>query len=131
MLLFKKKLSLFKKVDELATLTGADVGVLLSSPSGKAYSHGSTSIEKIIDKFLKWKLDNPQIDDQADMEKLDVFKAFDDIREELQVGAIGDYQATIGKIKKEAKNSVLIEPLKFDLNVVPELDEGESSELIE
>ncbi|KAJ8550014.1 hypothetical protein K7X08_033721 [Anisodus acutangulus] len=73
----KRKLSLFKKVDELSTLTEEDVGVLFFSPSGKPYSHGSTSIEKLTDKFLEWKLNNPQ--DQAGVGKLHVFQEFDDL----------------------------------------------------
>ncbi|XP_059315747.1 agamous-like MADS-box protein AGL29 [Lycium ferocissimum] len=147
----KRKASLFKKADELSTLAEADVGVFLFSPSGKPYSYGSISIEKIIDKFLQWKLDNPQLD----VAKSNVFQAFDNICEELQVVneeeesrkrrfkiLYPDSEIPPGKhrleqlvalklqldnIKKEAKSYILAERSKFDLNVVPKPDEGESS----
>ncbi|KAK4356270.1 hypothetical protein RND71_025241 [Anisodus tanguticus] len=153
----KRKKSLFKKVDELSILVGADVGVILSSPSEKMYSHGSTSIEKIIDKFFEWKRDNSQIDDQANLGKSNVFHAFDDLHEELQV--LNEQQKSrkrryrilypgseissdkhrleqlvaiklrLDEIKKEAKSYMLAERLKFDLNVVPEANEGEDYEI--
>ncbi|XP_049406370.1 agamous-like MADS-box protein AGL61 [Solanum stenotomum] len=75
----KRKKGLLKK----ATLTRADVGVLLFSPSGKTYSCGSTSIEKIIDKFLELKLDDLQ-HDHAAVGKSNVFEAFEDLRKEVQ-----------------------------------------------
>ncbi|KAK4347888.1 hypothetical protein RND71_034227 [Anisodus tanguticus] len=145
----KRKLSLFKKVDELSTLSGADVGVLLFSPSGKLYFHGSTSIEKLTDKFLEWKLNNPQ-----DVEKSNVFHTFDDLCKEFQIADEEEenrkrryrilypdseippnrqrleqlvvFKLRLDEIKKEAKNNILAERSKFDLNVVPEPDEGES-----
>ncbi|KAK4350002.1 hypothetical protein RND71_029315 [Anisodus tanguticus] len=79
----KRKKSLFKKANELSTLTGADVGVLLISPSGKPYSYGSTSIENIIDKFLEMKLADRQRD-YADLGKSYVFEAFEDLSKQLQ-----------------------------------------------
>ncbi|KAK4360635.1 hypothetical protein RND71_019587 [Anisodus tanguticus] len=149
----KRKLSLFKKVDELSTLTGADVGVLFFSPSGKPYSHSSTSIEKLIDKFLEWKLNNPR--DQAGVGKLHVFQAFDDLCKESQIAdeeeenrkrryrilypdseippnkhrlkQLVSLKLRSDEIKKEVKSNILTELSKFDLNVVPKLDEGESS----
>ncbi|KAG5621322.1 hypothetical protein H5410_006540 [Solanum commersonii] len=79
----KRKLSLFKKINEFSALTEANVVVLLFSPSGKPYSYGNTSIEKITDKFFKWKLNNSHVVDQADGDKSNVFQAFDDLAEEL------------------------------------------------
>ncbi|XP_060195419.1 agamous-like MADS-box protein AGL29 [Lycium barbarum] len=81
----KRKMSLFKNVDELSAMTGVDGGALLFSPSGKAHYHGSTSIEKLTNKFLEWKRDNLQISDQANVGKSNVFHAFDDLHEELQI----------------------------------------------
>ncbi|XP_055822135.1 agamous-like MADS-box protein AGL29 [Solanum dulcamara] len=151
----KRKLSLFKKANEFSTLTGADVGILLISPSGKPYSYGSTSIEKITDKFLEWKLENPHVVDQADGGKTNVFRVFDDLREELQImnekeksrkirnkilhpnletspdkhrlEKLVELKLRLENIKMEAKNNILAEPFKFDMNVVPNQDEGESS----
>ncbi|XP_055803489.1 agamous-like MADS-box protein AGL29 [Solanum dulcamara] len=146
----KRKLSLFKKAHEFSTLTGADVGVLLLSPSGKPYSYGSTSIETITDKFLAWKLNNSQDVDQANRGKSNVFQAFDDLCEELKflnenkksqkmsrkilhpdseispdkqrLEQLVALKLRLEEIKKEAKG------YKFDLNVDPEPNEGESSE---
>ncbi|XP_060195597.1 agamous-like MADS-box protein AGL29 [Lycium barbarum] len=81
----KRKQSLFRQANELSTLTGKDVGVLLVSPSGKPYSYGSTSIANIIDKFLVWKINNPQVVDQPDVGKSYVFQAFNDLCNESQV----------------------------------------------
>lgn len=78
----KRKKGLFKKADEYSNLTGANVGVLLISPSGRPYSYGSTSIENITDKFLELKLDNHQRD-HADLDKSNVFEAFEDLRKEV------------------------------------------------
>ncbi|XP_059294830.1 agamous-like MADS-box protein AGL29 [Lycium ferocissimum] len=153
----KRKKSLFKIVDGLSTMSGANIGALLFSPSGKAYSHSSTSIEEIIDKYLEWKRDNSQIDDQANVDKSNVFHAFDDLREELQVlneqeksrkmrykilhpGAeiphdkhrseqLVAIKLRLDELIKEAKSCVLAERLKFDLNVVLGPDEGESSRI--
>ncbi|XP_059294946.1 agamous-like MADS-box protein AGL29 [Lycium ferocissimum] len=146
----KRKQSLFMKADKLSTLMGADVGVLLFSPSGKTYSYGSTSIENIINRFLEWRLDNPHVVDQPD-----VGKAFDDLYEEFQVvnekkesrkrryeilyhgseipsdkhrlEQLVALKLRLDKIKKDAKNNILAERAKLDLNVVPDLYEGESS----
>uniref|UniRef100_A0A0V0I333 Putative ovule protein n=1 Tax=Solanum chacoense TaxID=4108 RepID=A0A0V0I333_SOLCH len=52
----KRKNTLFQQANKLAAMSGADVGVLLFSPSGKPCSNGSTSIEEIIDKYFKVKL---------------------------------------------------------------------------
>ncbi|CAN4090582.1 unnamed protein product [Withania somnifera] len=81
----KRKLSLFRKADELSTMMGADVGVLLLSPTGKPYSYSSTSIEKITERFLEWKLNNSQVVGQTDGEKSNVFQAFDNLYEEIQI----------------------------------------------
>ncbi|TMW80661.1 hypothetical protein EJD97_017126, partial [Solanum chilense] len=56
----KRKKTLFEDAKKFATQTGADVGVMLFSPGGKSYSGGSTSIENIIENFLKMKVEDPQ-----------------------------------------------------------------------
>ncbi|KAL5773704.1 hypothetical protein ACOSQ2_013628 [Xanthoceras sorbifolium] len=48
----KRKSGIYKKASELATLTGAQVGVLVFSQSGKPYSFGHPSIEAISNRFL-------------------------------------------------------------------------------
>ncbi|WMV47030.1 hypothetical protein MTR67_040415 [Solanum verrucosum] len=51
----KRKKTLFQDANKFATQTGANIGVMLFSPSGKPFSYGSTGIEEIIDTFLKVK----------------------------------------------------------------------------
>ncbi|KAM3325238.1 hypothetical protein P3S67_000363 [Capsicum chacoense] len=60
--LSKRKKGLYKKAKEYSTLTGVDVCVVLITANGKAHSYGSTSIEKITDKFLELKQDDRQSD---------------------------------------------------------------------
>ena len=48
----KRRSGIYKKASELSTLCGAEVGVLVFSPAGKAFSFGQPSIEKITNKVL-------------------------------------------------------------------------------
>ncbi|KAK4350005.1 hypothetical protein RND71_029318 [Anisodus tanguticus] len=146
----KRKKSLFKKADELSTLTGADVGVLLISPSDKPYSYGSTSIENITDKFLELKLADRQRD-HSNMGKSNVFEVFEDLYKQLQAPEekekdrvlrynimhrgsekphdkhmLVSIKLQMDEIKKETKGCVLAELLKSDLNVAPEPNEESS-----
>ncbi|WMV19662.1 hypothetical protein MTR67_013047 [Solanum verrucosum] len=41
----ERKIFLFQDATKFATQIGADVGVMLFSPTGKPYSYGSTNIE--------------------------------------------------------------------------------------
>ena len=56
----KEKKTLFEDAKKFATQTGADVAVMLFSPGGKPYSCGSTSVEDIIENFLKMKVADPR-----------------------------------------------------------------------
>ncbi|XP_055812050.1 agamous-like MADS-box protein AGL29 [Solanum dulcamara] len=94
----KRKKSLFKKANEYSTLTGAYVGVLFFSPSGKPYSYGSKGIEKITNKFLELKLDDRQRD-HADVGKSNVLEAFEDLCKEVQ--------ALIEKEKEHPRSNIL------------------------
>ncbi|KAM3341087.1 agamous-like MADS-box protein AGL29 [Capsicum galapagoense] len=81
--LSKRKKGLYKKAKKYSTLTGADVGVVLITPSGKPHFYRSTSIEKITDKFLELKQDDRQRD-HDDIGKSNVFETFEDLRKEVQ-----------------------------------------------
>ncbi|KAK2642656.1 hypothetical protein Ddye_024419 [Dipteronia dyeriana] len=48
----KRRSGIFKKASEIVTLTGAEIGVIVFSPSGKPYSFGHPSIEAISNRFL-------------------------------------------------------------------------------
>ncbi|KAK4709943.1 hypothetical protein R3W88_004456 [Solanum pinnatisectum] len=63
--------------------TGADVGVLmLFSPGGKSCSYGSTSIDEIIENFLKVKIEDHQRDYAKG--KSNGFETLEDLHKELQ-----------------------------------------------
>ncbi|KAJ4851201.1 Agamous-like MADS-box protein agl62 [Turnera subulata] len=48
----KRRSGLFKKASELATLCGAEVGIIVFSPGKKAFSFGHPSVENVVDRFL-------------------------------------------------------------------------------
>ncbi|XP_015160383.1 agamous-like MADS-box protein AGL29 [Solanum tuberosum] len=149
----KGKKTLFQDAEKLATRSGDEVGVMLFSPGGKPFSYGSTSIEEIIDKILKLKVEDHQRDHA---ESISIgFVALEDIHKELQ--ALNEKERRrilmykimhpvseipsdkhmeerkvammlrVKKILNETKSAILGEHLKFDLNVVPEPEEDESS----
>ncbi|XP_015165450.1 agamous-like MADS-box protein AGL29 [Solanum tuberosum] len=78
----KRKKTLFQDANKFATQTGTYVGVMLFSPSGKSCSYGSTSIEEIIDKFLKVKQKDRKCDYAEG--KSNGFEALEDLHKELQ-----------------------------------------------
>ncbi len=49
----KRRSGIYKKASEMVTLCGAEVGVLIFSPSGKPYSFGHPSVESVANRFLK------------------------------------------------------------------------------
>ncbi|KAJ4703824.1 putative Mads box protein [Melia azedarach] len=48
----KRRSGIYKKASELVTLTGAEVGVVVFSPSGKPFSFGHPSIEAVANRFI-------------------------------------------------------------------------------
>lgn len=48
----KRKSGIYKKASELTTLCGAEVGVVIFSPSGKPFSFAHPSIDSISNRFL-------------------------------------------------------------------------------
>ncbi|CAK9184104.1 unnamed protein product [Ilex paraguariensis] len=56
----KRKASLFKKANELCTLTGAQVAIIVFSPGGKPFSFGHPSVDTITNRFLnQWPMSVP------------------------------------------------------------------------
>ncbi|KAL1194169.1 Agamous-like MADS-box protein AGL29 [Cardamine amara subsp. amara] len=47
----KRRLGLFKKASELATLCNAEVGIVVFSPGNKPYSFGKPDFDLIADRF--------------------------------------------------------------------------------
>ncbi|KAA0052555.1 agamous-like MADS-box protein AGL62 [Cucumis melo var. makuwa] len=54
----KRRSGIYKKASELATLCGAEVGVVVFSPAGKPFSFAHPCIETIANKFLNDKNKN-------------------------------------------------------------------------
>ncbi|WMV22213.1 hypothetical protein MTR67_015598 [Solanum verrucosum] len=150
----KRKNTLFQQANKLATMSGADVGVLLFSPSGKPCSNGSTSIEEIIDKYFKVKLEESQ---HVYVEgKSNGFEVLEDFHKELEALEEKEkkrklmykimhpgleipqdkhmveqklaMKLRLKKVLEETKSAILTEHLKIDLNVAREPEEDESSE---
>ncbi|KAL9433247.1 hypothetical protein AB3S75_028135 [Citrus x aurantiifolia] len=48
----KRRQGLFKKAQEYANITGSQIAILVFSPAGNPYVHGSPSFDAVIDKFL-------------------------------------------------------------------------------
>lgn len=48
----KRRTGLFKKANELATLCGAEVAIVVFSPGGKPFSFGHPNVESLADRFL-------------------------------------------------------------------------------
>ncbi|KAK4737537.1 hypothetical protein R3W88_001234 [Solanum pinnatisectum] len=78
----KSKKTLLQDAEKLANRSGDEVGVILFSPGGKPFSCGSTSIEDIIDKFLKGKLEDRQRD-HAEGKPIG-FEELEDLHKELK-----------------------------------------------
>ena len=50
----KRRSGLFKKASELCTLCGANVAIIVFSPTGKVFSFGHSNVETIVDRFLTY-----------------------------------------------------------------------------
>ncbi|XP_044495088.1 agamous-like MADS-box protein AGL61 [Mangifera indica] len=48
----KRRSGIYKKANELVTLTGANIGIVMFSPTGKAFSFGHPSIEVVANRFM-------------------------------------------------------------------------------
>ncbi|KAA8545734.1 hypothetical protein F0562_020815 [Nyssa sinensis] len=48
----KRRSGIFKKANELSTLCGAQVGIIVFSPGNKAFSFGHPGVESVVDRFL-------------------------------------------------------------------------------
>ncbi|XP_022146674.1 agamous-like MADS-box protein AGL61 [Momordica charantia] len=58
----KRRSGIYKKASELATLCGAEVGVVVFSPAGKPFSFAHPSIESVANKFIN---ETPQPNDNT------------------------------------------------------------------
>ncbi|XP_015079024.1 agamous-like MADS-box protein AGL29 [Solanum pennellii] len=78
----QRKNTLLQDAEKLAKQSGYEVGVMLFSPGGKPFSCASTSIEDIIGKFLKGKLEDHQ---RYHVEVKSIgFEELEDLRKDLQ-----------------------------------------------
>uniref|UniRef100_A0A3Q7I655 Uncharacterized protein n=1 Tax=Solanum lycopersicum TaxID=4081 RepID=A0A3Q7I655_SOLLC len=118
---------------------------------GKPYSCGSTSIEDIIENFLKMKVEDPRLH-YAEGES-NGFEELKDLHKKLQTCNEKEkkrilmhkilhpgseipqdkhmeeqklaLKLRVEKMKKETHDSILMEHLKFDLNVAPDPEDEE------
>ncbi|KAM7250577.1 hypothetical protein ACFE04_022460 [Oxalis oulophora] len=92
----KRKAGIFKKASELATLCGAEVGILIFSPTGKSFSYGHPSIEEIGNKYFNM---NPPRNDNNN--------TYVDSNRRLKVNEmiqeINDLEAKLDEEKEKAK----------------------------
>jgi hypothetical protein len=49
----KRRSGIYKNASELVVLTGAEITVIVFSPSGKPLSFGHPSVESVINRFLE------------------------------------------------------------------------------
>ncbi|KAK4857573.1 hypothetical protein QYF36_002871 [Acer negundo] len=49
----KRRQGLFKKASEYAAKTGSQVAILVFSPAGKPYMHGSPCFDTVVQKFMQ------------------------------------------------------------------------------
>ncbi|CAN1122457.1 Agamous-like MADS-box protein AGL62 [Linum perenne] len=56
----KRRGGIYRKVNELVTLTDCDIGFLVFSPTGKAYSFGDPSFDYIANRFMGHEQPEPQ-----------------------------------------------------------------------
>ncbi|TMW87392.1 hypothetical protein EJD97_020015 [Solanum chilense] len=108
----KRTKTLFEDTKKFATQTGADVGAMLFSADAKPYSCGSTSVEDIIEKFLKMKVEDLRRH-HAEGESNEIPQ--DKHMEEQKLAL----KLRVEKIKKQ-KQFYFDGASKFDSNVAPE-----------
>ncbi|XP_004294548.1 PREDICTED: agamous-like MADS-box protein AGL62 [Fragaria vesca subsp. vesca] len=61
----KRRNGLFKKAHEIATLCGAEVGIVVFSPGGKPFSFGHPNVDSVADRFLNREEDEDNTDDRG------------------------------------------------------------------
>lgn len=48
----KRRNGLFKKANDLATLCGLEIAIVVFSPGGKAFSFGNPNVDDVVDRYL-------------------------------------------------------------------------------
>ncbi|KAK4713389.1 hypothetical protein R3W88_019296 [Solanum pinnatisectum] len=126
----KRCIDLFKKANELCTLRGAYVAVVIFSSSNKVYSCGHPSIELIVDKFLG---ENPQPDSDAPNPTIVAHQNVnvDKINNELnKLENSPEQQKKHGEALQALRNELPYEQLNFsDLKKFSELLEAANEEV--
>ncbi|PIA64173.1 hypothetical protein AQUCO_00201450v1 [Aquilegia coerulea] len=90
----KRRTGLFKKASELCILCGADIAIIVSSPSQKIYTFGHPSVDSVVDRFLN--------QDDHHMSAL----GHDQQQQQIQ------YIEILGQLEAEKKRGEIIEQLK-------------------
>lgn len=107
----KRRNGLFKKANDLATLCGLEIAIVVFSPGGKAFSFGHPNVEDVIDRYLNHESEPIPPAREAGMiekeneELLDLIKQ---LQLEKRRGEI------LEKEMKSKEESIKIEDLNFD-----------------
>ncbi|XP_054786895.1 uncharacterized protein LOC129293116 [Prosopis cineraria] len=79
----KRKAGLFKKADQLCTLTGAEVALMVFSPGGKPYTFGSPDVNTVIQRYKSQVRPSPRMEQlQAELNEILEQLAYEDKRAE-------------------------------------------------
>ncbi|OIT38382.1 PREDICTED: agamous-like MADS-box protein AGL29 [Nicotiana attenuata] len=130
----KTKAVIFKRAHELSITTGAEVGLLIFSPSGKPYTYGSPhNFNAIADRFLKQKLYDSE-NHYSDVVESNSNKEFERLM--IQKEKLEKLLDIIQEIQNRSTtgNSIALHPssseehcVMNDLTVVGDLDDEETS----
>ncbi|OWM89378.1 agamous-like MADS-box protein AGL61 [Punica granatum] len=78
----KRRSGIYKKASELVSMCGAEVGVIVFSPTGKPFSFGHPSVQTVTDKFLGRNIPPPaqnrlqQLFDASEKIRMDIYNYF-------------------------------------------------------
>nr|XP_009626530.1 MADS-box protein AGL71-like [Nicotiana tomentosiformis]XP_016455412.1 PREDICTED: MADS-box protein AGL71-like [Nicotiana tabacum] len=122
----KTKAIIFKKAHELSITTGAEVGLLIFSPSGKPYTYGSPHhFDAIADKFLMWKLNDGK-NNYSDIVEYNRNKEYELLM--VQKEKLEKLLDIIQEIQNRSAGPNSVESCMMnDLNVAVDADSGETS----
>ncbi|KAL2475052.1 Agamous-like MADS-box protein AGL62 [Abeliophyllum distichum] len=101
----KRRNGLFKKATELSTLCGANVGIVVFSLRGKAYSFGHPNVESVLSRFMH---ENPNSNVSDSMLQVMRLRQQESISQQLkqQCDEIGEQLELLKKKRKEIHEAI-------------------------
>ncbi|XVE48643.1 hypothetical protein DITRI_Ditri01bG0018400 [Diplodiscus trichospermus] len=97
----KRRTGLFKKASELCVLCGANIAIIVFSPSDKPYCFGHPNVDTVLDRFLSG---NPDLHKEDDSATSGAMQCLEEINEERR--------EALEKLQEEKKRSKEIEEEK-------------------